>query len=123
MFLEFHCSLNHPAEAEEITSSFHELGEMPMLLSSLLQHRDREETGPGNPEQDVDPTVRRHFVTHPNLRYLQRFRSMIRDPSPASVASTEDSTPTCPVAADVSTPVELAKRTGNLMQRLNSIGA
>jgi hypothetical protein len=26
------------------------------------------------------------------------------------------------VAADVSTPVELAKRTGNLMQRLNSIG-
>ncbi len=120
MFLGFLRSVNHPAEAEP-TYSFLELGGK---MSSLLQLLGREEIGPGNPALDVEAIIRRHFVTRPKLkldRHRPLFRLMTRGHSPASVASTEASTPTCPVAADDSIPVELGKRTGNLIDTLQSV--
>ena len=121
MSLEFLCSVNHPAEAVD-TFLFLELGEIQS--STILQLRHRGETVPGNPALDAG-TIRRRFVTRLKLRrkllrHQQRFRSIIRGHSLALVASTEASTPTFPVVADASIPVELGKRTGNLINALSN---
>jgi hypothetical protein len=122
MFLGFLRSVNHPAEAEPTYSFLGLGGKMP----SLLQLPAREEIGPGNPALDVEAIIRRHFVTRPKLRlelfrHRPQFRLMTRGHLPASDASTEASTPTCPVAADDSIPVELGKRTGNVTDTQQSV--
>ena len=104
-------SANPQVEAAPAAFSFRELG--AMLWLKLPQRHHPEETGPEGLASAV-ATIQQ-LCPQPNkfvLKWPHLFQLMTRVRSPAWAALSEVFTPTFLAAADVSSSVELVKRTG-----------